>query len=73
MELLYLDRVKILSGFYKGLEGTVTDIGRTFTEIGKYENRYYVTMIAVKDNGMYNPKAWIPEEVLELIQRGELQ
>jgi len=55
-ELQYADIVRVISGFYIGLEGVVTLIT---------DNKYYVEMTY----GTRNPEALISRESLELIGR----
>jgi len=60
MELKYRDPVKIVLGFYKGLEGIVV-------RSGEVKDHYYVDMIIIEEDLTLRPSAWIHIDNLEKI------
>ena len=61
MSLKYRDLVKIINGFYKGLEGEVVSCEDV-------KDHYYVEMSAMKNNVIYEPSAWIHKDYLEKVK-----
>jgi len=71
MKFKYEDEVKVVSGFFEGLIGIVTDINRKsflVVEYGSTEmlDTYYV--ILTDSRGNILSKKWIPETELELVK-----
>lgn len=66
-KLLYRNQVRITQGFYKGLEGIVTDISECY-DTSKYYTKYYVEMTTLKNNVIYTHNAWILEDSLEKLE-----
>ena len=71
MKFKYEDEVKVVSGFFEGLIGIVTDINRKsflVVEYGSTEmlDTYYVLLTDSRGNIL--SKKWIPETELELVK-----
>ena len=67
MKFKYGDEVKVISGFYEGLEGTVDDFVTNTVSDGDGKHRvnvYYVTI----NRAMVSIERAIPEEELELLK-----
>ena len=61
MEFKYQDPVKVVSGFYEGLEGIV--VGH-----GEVKDHYYVDMVIHEEEQILRPSAWIHEDYLEKVK-----
>ena len=62
MKLLYGDKVKVIDGFYKGLEGIVSDFDSA-------KPGYYIEMECLLYGCFVKtPRAWILENYLEKIE-----
>jgi len=63
MKFKYGDKVKILSGFYEGLIGVVTEYNQGL-------KTYYVEMSSTANNQFTSPIDWIEETNLEKFHSG---
>lgn len=74
MELKYMDKVKIMSGFYEGIIGHVTEIDRKLdgNYIPTYNKYLFKGKKLIEDNIDYVEfTTWIAENNLELVKDGK--
>ena len=64
MKFKYGDKVRVISGFYEGLNGTVIAIDPSFL----FGSSYYVDMITIQNGTMKTFPYWIEEKELDCVK-----